>query len=337
LEVFCIAFSGNAHLFRCLFSTEFELQFFSPHQHILQTRHASTIRLQLMLNKEIGSDSILPSYSSIRRIMGRDYPSKSFDKGSFELSENSVSTAGECFAAAAAAAAAATTTSATSATYMNCEHDEQVLALMFWNSISPQFEILILELKFLWSGTELQSAERFPMLRLSSESQHKPCSHSTGFTALVSRIVRADYSALNAHVRSSSNIPIPPPDLCSTVFMSPPAQLLYTARIMSPSNGDLLSFFGSVGGFLGLVGALNVFVLGQRTSILSPGFFDLCCFKGHLSAVLARVLPAQVLKLMKQRKIDKAEDGESFFMTNDDEVELQTSSESSQKHSDVQV
>jgi hypothetical protein len=100
--------------------------------------------------------------------------------------------------------------------------------------------------------------------------------------------------------------------LSSTLYFSPPANLEETVVVFSPSQGDLLKFFGSVGGFLGLLATIQLLLLGRRLSLFTPGILDTTFFRQHIERHFKRVMPANVSTLFAQSQIKKSDDEESY-------------------------
>jgi hypothetical protein len=89
--------------------------------------------------------------------------------------------------------------------------------------------------------------------------------------------------------------------------------LVTTKVIFKPSQGDLLSLLGTIGGFLGLLATVEVFLLGTRTSLISPGFTDQVFFKQRLERLFKRLMPASVETLFASKQIRKCYDGEAEY------------------------
>ena len=51
----------------------------------IQVPHASAIRANIMLTKQVGAKGIFPSYEMLRAVMGASFPSADFGKASFSL------------------------------------------------------------------------------------------------------------------------------------------------------------------------------------------------------------------------------------------------------------
>jgi hypothetical protein len=116
--------------------------------------------------------------------------------------------------------------------------------------------------------------------------------------------------------------------MSSTLYFSPPANLEETVVMFSPSQGDLLKFFGSVGGFLGLLATIQLLLLGRRVSLYTPGMLDTTFFMQQVERHFKRVMPAQVSRLFTQSRIKKSDDEESYRIVRQSalqstEVELQ--------------
>jgi hypothetical protein len=113
------------------------------------------------------------------------------------------------------------------------------------------------------------------------------------------------------------------------MYLTPPANLEATRVVYSPANGDLLAFFGSIGGFLGLLATIREFLLGTRTSLVSPGCIDATLFKRYLERLFARLVPPGIAAMIKRKQIKKSDDEESYFIirasggSSADAVELQ--------------
>ena len=115
---------------------------------------------------------------------------------------------------------------------------------------------------------------------------------------------------------------MPLPDICSTVYISPPVNMESHQLVTSPQYGDLLSYIGTIGGFAGLVTTIKVFLLGSSTSLVSPGLIDVWFFGGYLRGLMDRLVSGDAARLMKRKQIKKSDDEESYCVVNGDHGEL---------------
>jgi hypothetical protein len=94
--------------------------------------------------------------------------------------------------------------------------------------------------------------------------------------------------------------------------------------VTSPQHGDLLSYIGTIGGFVGLVATIKVFLLGSSTSLVSPGVIDVLFFGGYLRQLLDRIMSVDIATLMKRKQIKKSDDDVSYCVVNGGHRELRS-------------